>query len=127
MIRSLLRIAAPKMVTAVLLGAILVATAGVTCLFSSPVRSSSAGSAHTGCHPGPAPTKSRSHDMRCCVNSPARALPIVAFSPSRAAQAIGPGPVSVHFFLSSPGRDGGIFPAAQASSAGPPAVTTLRI
>ena len=57
MIRSLPRISALRIITVALLGAVLSASAGATCLFSAPVHSSSAGSPHTGCHPHPALTK----------------------------------------------------------------------
>ncbi|MFY9950338.1 MAG: hypothetical protein WA261_14755 [Candidatus Sulfotelmatobacter sp.] len=127
MIRSLPRISALQIVTVALLGAVLAASAGATCLFSAPVHSSSAGLPHTGCHSIPAPTKSRSHDMRCCVSSPVRALPTDIFPPQSAPQAIGADLVSVRFLLFSPRRNSVELPGAFASSGGPPTVTALRI
>ncbi|MGC2257310.1 MAG: hypothetical protein WA594_03340 [Candidatus Sulfotelmatobacter sp.] len=127
MIRSLPRIAALQIVAVALLGAVLAASAGATCLFSAPVHSSSAGSPHTRCHSIPAPTKSRSHDMRCCVSSPARALPIAAFSPRPSQHAVDADLVTNRSLASSSEQRPFDLLPAFTSSGGPTTVTALRI
>jgi hypothetical protein len=127
MIRRLGKIAALQIVTVALLGAVLAASAGATCLFSALVYSSSAGSRHRGCHSDPMPAKSRSHNMRCCVNSPASALPIAVFSPRVSPHAVEADRVTDRLFASSSERPAFDLLPAFTSSGGPTIVTALRI
>ncbi|MGB8986214.1 MAG: hypothetical protein WCC37_06390 [Candidatus Sulfotelmatobacter sp.] len=130
MLERLGKIAALQIVTVALLGAVLASSAGATCLPSVPVHSSSAGSRHRGCHPDPVAPKSRSHDMRCCVNSPARALPVAAFSPPPSPHTVDADPVADHWFAwfgSSSEQCSFDWLPAFAASGGPTIVTALRI
>jgi hypothetical protein len=102
-----------------LLGTMIAAGAGATCVLSASVVPSH----NAGCHPIRVPSNPQPADHRCCASAHASALTTGVFSPRPTLQTLKTDAID----LLQPARETDALPFVVAPGGGPPAITALRV